>query len=212
MLFSCENQECDAGISAFRRNIMKKDLFTRGRSLEDAFFQQRDRELIEAMRRNEEINGRRRALSEASGITDPRILDELSEHGLHAEALASLALVPIIEVVWADGHMHPDEYKAVLAAVEKHGIEKNSSSHTLVEHWLVNRPGPKLFRLWKEYVLALQPTLSPEGMRSLKDIVISHARLVAEAAGGFLGIGRVSAEEQAMIKKLEQVFESIEKV
>ena len=190
---------------------MKKDLFNRGRSLEEAFFLQRDRELIETMRRNEEIAERRKALSEASGITDPRILDELSEHGLHAEALASLALVPIIEVVWADGHMHPDEHKAVLAAVEKHGIAKNSPAHTLVEHWLSNRPGPKLLKLWKEYVQALQPTLSPEGRRCLKESVISYARAVAEAAGGFLGLGKVSAEEQAMLKKLEQIFESAEK-
>lgn len=190
---------------------MNSNLFNKGRSLENAFFLQRDRELIAAKRRNEEIAERRKALSEASGITDSKILDELADHGLNAEALASLALVPIIEVVWADGHMHPDEYKAVMEAMEKHGIAKDSPAHKLVEHWLKKKPGPKLLKLWEEYVQALHPTLPPEVWKSLEDNVIGHARIVAEAAGGFLGIGSVSSEEQAMLKKLEDIFETFEK-
>jgi hypothetical protein len=187
---------------------MKKDLWGRGRSLEDAFFRQRDRELIEAKRRDKEIAETRKSLAEASGITDPLVLDELSEHGLHAEALASLALVPIIEVVWADGHMHPDERRAVLAATEKHGILKDSSAHALIEHWLRKRPAPRLLKLWKEYMKALLPTLSPGGRHLLETSIIGHARAVAEAAGGFLGIGSISAEEQGMLKEMEQVFKS----
>jgi hypothetical protein len=190
---------------------MKKDLTTLGSSLEEAFLRKRDRELINAIRRDKENIKRRMAFSEASGITDPRLSDELAKLGFQIEALASLTLVPIIEVVWADGHMHPDERKAVLAAMGKHGIAKNSSAHTIIEHWLRNQPNSQLLKRWKEYVQALQPTLSPESWRCLKEIVISHSCVAAEAAGGCLGLGRVSVEEQAMIKQIKQILESAEK-
>lgn len=185
---------------------MNKDIRGRGRSLEDAFFLQWEKELIESKRREEEIEERRKSLSEASGITDPKILDELAEHGLHAEVLASLALVPIIEVVWADGHMHQDERSAVLTAAEKHGIVKESPAHALIEHWLKKRPDTRLLTLWKEYMEVLLPTLSTEGQLLLKKSIIGHARDVAEAAGGFLGLGKISAEEKIMLKELEKVF------
>jgi hypothetical protein len=35
---------------------------------------------------------------------------------------------------------------------------------------------------------------------------MKRARKVAEAAGGFLGIGSVSAEEKAVLNELEQAF------
>lgn len=181
------------------------------RALEDAFFLKRDRELIEAMRRNEEIAERRRALSEASGITDPQVLDELTQHGLHSDAVASLALVPIVEVVWADGSAHPQERGAVLAALEKHGVAKGSPAHTLVEHWLAQKPPSRLFGLWASYMRALLPQLSEEARLQLKSSVLGQARSVAEAAGGLLGLRRVSIEEQAMLRKIELVLDSANK-
>lgn len=191
---------------------MNSIIGTRGRSLEEAFFRQREQELIAVMKRDAVIAERRKILAEASGITEPQILDEFYELGLHAEALASIALVPIIEVVWADGHMHPEERRAVLAGVEKHGIAKDSPAHVLVEHWLHKRPGPRLLKLWGKYMLSLLPTLSTEGQHLLKKSVIGHSRAVAEAVGGFLGLSRISLKEQAMLNELEQIFESAEKL
>jgi hypothetical protein len=186
---------------------MEFDLADRGRSLEEAFFRKRDLELLEAMRHQEAMAERKKALAEVSGITNEAVLEELIAHGIHAEAVTALALVPMIEVVWADGEMQDREREAVLAASAKQGIGKDSPAFALIEHWLHKRPPPQLLKLWKEYVQALLPQLPPPARRQLKDSVIDHARAVAEAAGGFLGLARISAEEQALLKYLEAVFD-----
>jgi hypothetical protein len=49
--------------------------------------------------------------------------------------------------------------------------------------------------------------LDEDGKRALKLDIVRRARAVAEATGGFLGIGRrVSAEEEAVLRELETAF------
>ena len=48
--------------------------------------------------------------------------------------------------------------------------------------------------------------LSAHERKALHDEVMADARSIAEAAGGILGFSQISAEEKAMLKKLEQAF------
>ena len=60
---------------------------------------------------------------------------------------------------------------------------------------------------WKDYVRALAETMSAEDRRFFKGRVLDRARGVAEAAGGFLGIGsKVSAPEQKVLDELASAF------
>ena len=186
---------------------MAEDLLAQGRLLEDAFFRKRDQERIAALRKRDTEAQRRQALSEASGITDTALLDQLIAHNLRAEDVAGLALVPIIEMAWADGEVQPDERQAVLAAVERYGVDRAGAAFSLVEEWLDHRPGPKLFELWQNYVRALLPSLSVDARQNLKDTLLQHAQEVAESAGGFLGIGRISANERKMLADLGKAFD-----
>jgi hypothetical protein len=186
---------------------MSTNMERRTRTLEEAFFRKRDAELLELMRQSERKEARRRALAQASGIANGKILDELVELDIHAEALAALVLVPLVEVAWADGHVHADEHAAVLVAVAASGIAKGSPAFGLVDHWLDKRPGPRLMAAWKGYVEALLPRLDPVARRGLRDIILTHARQVAEAAGGVLGLGRTSAGEKAILRELEGALE-----
>ena len=56
------------------------------------------------------------ALSEASGITNDSILENLFRLGIDAEMVAALQLVPLLEVVWAAGELDEKEKQAVLKA------------------------------------------------------------------------------------------------
>jgi hypothetical protein len=50
--------------------------------------------------------------------------------------------------------------------------------------------------------------LDPQARQRLRDEVMGRARAVAEAAGGFLGLGRkVSAAEEAVLRELAQAFD-----
>ena len=66
----------------------------------------------------------------------------------------------------------------------------------------------ELLAAWKSYVAALSEALSQEALTDLKNDLLGRAKLVAEAAGGMLGLGnKISKSEQAMLDELAQAFE-----
>ena len=95
--------------------------------MEDAFFRKLDADLIAELRRRETELTQEKVLSELSGITNKAILHQLITKGIHAEELAAFLLIPILEVVWADGNVQPAERDVVFHAVEEAGIRKSQS-------------------------------------------------------------------------------------
>lgn len=176
------------------------------RSLEEAFFRKQDEKLIEELRRKEADQSRKKTLAEISGIADERVLDQLVEHDIHPETLAAFSLVPIIEVAWADGKIDTAEKDSVLHAVEHTGIAKDSVAFQIVQQWLQRRPEPTLLLLWKDYTRALMADLDEDARDQMARTVLQHARTVAEAAGGFLGMKRTSAAEEATLDSLAEAF------
>ena len=64
-----------------------------------------------------------------------------------------------------------------------------------------------MFEAWKHYVSGLCQRLEKPEIERLKDNVLGLARKVAEAAGGFLGIGnKISVAERTVLRKLERAF------
>jgi hypothetical protein len=60
---------------------------------------------------------------------------------------------------------------------------------------------------WVEYIRELRGQLSEEEHKSLKASLLGRARSVAEASGGYLGLGlKVSKTETAVLKTLEDAF------
>jgi hypothetical protein len=194
-------------VFGFKESEMPHKIFKAGRSLEHSFFLNRDAELIAEMRRLETVKTRKEELAEVSGITNENVLDQLEKHQIRAETLAAFSLVPIIAVAWADGTIQPGEEAVILHAVEEAGIQKESVAFQLTQEWLRRRPEPKLMQCWKAYTQALMSELTPEACESIRRIVLEHARAVAEAAGGFVGLGRVSHSEEKMLRVLEEAFE-----
>ena len=180
----------------------------RGRALEEAFFKKQHEQQLAKLRREQERAEAREALAAASGISDdPDLLDRLVALGIHAETLAALTLIPLVEVAWADGKMEPRERDAILRGAESSGIQPGSPSYGLLEIWTHDRPAPELLTTWKSYIGALVEELSADQKWHLEEKIIGRARAVAEAAGGFLGLGaKVSAEEEAMLAELAAAF------
>jgi hypothetical protein len=194
-------------VSGFQEKDMSHEILKDARSLEESFFLNRDAELMAEMRHRETVQTRKKALAEVSGITNEDVLDQLVKHEIHAETLAAFSLVPIIAVAWADGAIQLAEEAVILHAVEEAGIQKESVAFQLTQEWLRRRPEPKLMQCWKAYTQALMSELTPEACEGIRRTVLGHARAVAEAAGGFLGLGRVSHAEEKMLRVLEEAFE-----
>ncbi len=187
---------------------MGKGSFTsRRRELEDKFFHERDQALLQALREQRESKERKKALSEASGIANEELLDQLDALDIRCETLAALSLVPMIAVAWADGTIDPKERRAVITAAEQKGIEPEHPGHQLLEGWLRQKPDGAMLAVWKDYVAALTEVLNDTAIAALKYEVLGRARSVAEAAGGLLGLGsKISKSEQAVLTELEEAL------
>jgi hypothetical protein len=180
----------------------------RHRALDEEFFKRESELLRQQLRARLESDTNRRALAESSGIAHPEVLDRLVRLGLDGETVVALGLVPLIDVAWADGRMDEKERLALLSAAREKGIDDASPAGLLLASWLSAPPPAKLRDVWIEYVRALCRKLEPKERTELRDDLLGRARAVAEAAGGFLGLGsKVSPKEQQELARLEAAFE-----
>ena len=188
-------------------DLQHKALAEREQALENSFFHLRDRELLNNLRRQLALGDREAALVAASGIQDRILIHELAENGAKPDLVAALGLVPLVEVAWADGGVSGVERAGVLKAAVSMGVVSGSAAYQLLEAWLEQEPDEGVEEAWKGYVKALVATLHAEQIQKLKAAVMGRAQAVAEAAGGFLGLGRkISVTEQAALDRLSGAF------
>lgn len=179
----------------------------RRKSLEESFFRRRNAELMDQLRKQVALEAKRAEFAMVSGIHDQKLLDRLINLEMSSSTVAALALVPMVRVAWADGKLDDTEREAILASAVKSGLDKDSAGYHWLVTWLQQAPDSELLDAWTSYAQALNATLSAEDRQALKSGLIDRARQVAEAAGGFLGLGnKVSAEEQTVLEQLEAAF------
>jgi hypothetical protein len=184
------------------------------RRLEESFFLNQDKNLIEKLKAMHQMKDAKKALSKASGIANDKILSTLVELEIRPEILASLTLLPLIEVAWADGEIDSQEKKAILLAASKTRFAKGSVNYDLLKQWIDHKPTPRLFSAWFEYIQGICESLSEKEIRELKNEIMNHTREIAKASGGFLGMGigeMISDAEKAMLNKLEGAFHTEKK-
>jgi hypothetical protein len=186
---------------------MSKDVLgERRKSLEEAFFAKQDAKLVAQLRAEKEKQLAVAALRDASKIEDPQLLEKLVDLGIDARSWTALALVPLVEVAWADGSVEPKEREAILAAAREHGVEPGSPGEALLESFLATRPDPSVFASWGSYVTELAASFAPDVREAMRARLVERARKVAKAAGGMLGMAAISDAEKRVIAALEKPF------
>jgi len=135
------------------------------------------------------------------------LFERLTGLGIDADTVAALALIPLVEVAWADGRMDEDERRAVLKGADASGISAGGSSFRMLESWLAEPPQPDMLTAWREFIRLVCRDLSVEAQLRLKAGIVGQARAVAEAAGGLLGLGSVSRQEERALASLERAFD-----
>lgn len=177
-------------------------------SLEEAFYLEEDRKLIEKYRNLQKMEENKKNLAQVSGIRNEAVLKKLIELDVRAETLASLTIVPLVEVAWADGKVEQEEKQAVLKAAAKVGFKKGEVDYVLLEQWLTHKPKIELLVAWENFVKGLCEVLPQTERTSLRDELLTHAHKVASASGGFLGLtSKVSDEEGKMLQRLSAAFD-----
>ncbi len=176
-------------------------------NLEGAFFLERDSVLIDNLKKMRRMEKTKERLSEVSGISNDAVLQKLVDLEVRPETLATLSMVPLVEVAWADGKIDEKEKEAVKKAVEQVLPDNAVIDLALVERWLQVKPPENMLTAWIHYIEGLREALSESERADLKECLIGQARAVAEASGGILGLtSKISAPEQAMLDKMSAAF------
>jgi len=180
----------------------------REKSLEEQFFARQSEELKRKLRQAREHDQMREELRRIAVVTDEHTIDRMIELGIGADTWAAISLVPLVEVAWANGTVDTKEHSAVLSAAEANGVVPGSPAHEILGKWLDHRPDARLLKAWGEYIVELCAALTPEEKHGLRDELLARARAVAEASGGFLGLGtKISAEESVVLDSLAKAFD-----
>jgi hypothetical protein len=177
--------------------------------LEDSFFENEDKKLIENLRAMQKMKRNIESLSAVSGIKNDAVLEKLVSLDVRPETLASLCMAPLIEVAWADGNIDENEKAAILSGAEKNGVKKDSIDYSLLKQWLTHKPSSELLDAWTVYINGLCEQLDKEEKNNFKSSIMDNAKKVAEASGGLLGLGignKISKSEKEMLDRLEKAF------
>ena len=173
----------------------------KARSLEDAFFFEQDQRLLESLREMKALEGTTGLLAEVSGLTHPGVLLRLAQLHVTPASAASLTILPLVAVVWADGTVDAVEREAIIDSLDE-AFFFQTIDRDIIDAWLALRPPAALFDAWETFASHLAFQLDPADRTALADEVLGHARAAAQAAGAFLGFGGISPAEQAVLDRL----------
>jgi len=177
-----------------------------GKALEESFVAKENARLLDKMNKKKAEAAKREAFKEIANIESDELIDALIALELEVSDLAALSIVPLVEVAWADGEIQKKERTAILKAAEDVNIVPGTENYELLENWLSKKPGDELMDCWKKYAHDIEASLDSSLGSVLRDRLMARTLKVAEAAGGFLGIGAVSDAEQAVLDELEKAL------
>lgn len=173
----------------------------RGKALENEHFRKMEEELVARLRARAE----RREMGAATGIDDDSILEDLQALGFDRETVTLLPIIPLVQVAWADGSVKDGERDRIFEIAGTHGIEEGSAAHAKLRAMLETRPSEDVFDEALRIVRMMRAA-GGEAWIEPKNFV-DYCRQVAEAAGGFFGIGKISDEERALIERISSELE-----
>jgi hypothetical protein len=188
--------------------MSEKDVFAQRKTgLEEEYFRKKEQELLEQIRRRTALQSRREELAEATGIADEEILATLREMGYTRETVELLHLVPLVQVAWASGSVTPRERELVLRLSEWRGVRKDSPAWEQLNNWLDERPSDNFFLKTLRIIRRLLDSQTMKEQVTGRTDLISFCIRIANASGGFLGIGsKISEGEQTA---LDQIVEEL---
>ena len=141
-------------------------------------------------------------------MTDDAVLDKLVALGLRGNTIAALSLVPLIQVAWADGEIQDNERTAILQGAHGKGLEQGTAGYELLAELAAEAARRRAVRrvggLHQGARRAAQRRAEPA---AASNQIVGFAKMVAASAGGFLGLGKVSADEEKVLQRIEVAFD-----
>lgn len=180
-----------------------RQLEERGNRLEEEFFRKQNAAVLEKMRASKAAEEERAQMAAALGTDDQVLIDQLHTHGVTSATLAAVALAPLVLVAWADRTLEDKEREAVLSEARSNGVAEGSEGYELLQGWLREKPDLTLLTAWSAYARAITESLEGSQRQEFRNSILNRARAVANAAGGFAGMGKVNDREKDVLNQIE---------
>lgn len=172
------------------------------RKKEEVWVRMRERELLEKARKEEERKAWRARLAASVGVADPAYLEDLEQHGFTPETVPLLFVAPLFLVAWSDGEVSDTERAKILEVALERGLDPKSPAWARLEGWIAARPGPGFFE-HSFRLLVRMLDARPEAKPSAAQSIVARCLEIAEASGGFFGLGsKVSSEEKTVLERI----------
>jgi hypothetical protein len=126
--------------------------------------------------------------------------------GIDDESLAALALLPLIQVAWADGAVQERERRLILDRATRRGLLAGEGER-LLEGWLRFRPSERYFARGRAVLAELCDRAGRTRLPPVADLV-AWSEEVARQSGGLWGTAwlAVSPEEAAAIREIAEIL------
>lgn len=139
------------------------------------------------------------------------LVQELEALGLDAESFRAIALLPLVEVAWADGRTQQEERRLIAEIARGHGLLQGKGA-SMLKSWLLHQPEPEYFERGRKLFVKLamrKQGLGADLPEASIEFVVDLCSVVAESAGGLFGMFFTTsgAERQA----ISQIAQHVEK-
>jgi len=133
-------------------------------------------------------------------MDDAQLKAGLEELGIDEDSWRLVALLPLVQVAWADGEIQPMERRIILGVAQTRGLAEGAGLAKL-QGWLTDRPSAEAFHTARELFKGLATGLGDEGTGLLGEIV-AFSEGVAQAAGGLFGEDPVTDPERDALQEI----------
>ena len=143
-------------------------------------------------------------------MTDEELIEELQHLGIDRHSHKVVALLPLVQVAWADGTVQRAEADLIRKLAEQHGMDEGDGARIL-ESWLAEAPTLDVMDRGRQVLLELAvrdgaelgASVGPETLEQVVDL----CEQVARAAGGLFGIlWTVDERERSAIAQIARAL------
>ena len=144
-------------------------------------------------------------------MTDQEIIDALRYLGIDNASYRVVALLPLVQVAWADGTIQRAERSFILATAQNNGMLVGDGARIL-KNWLTFAPTDDYVSQGRECLVALarrsNSSLGDAVMADTLGNILDLCETVARSAGGVFGLmWSVDARERTAIQEIAVALE-----
>lgn len=176
---------------------------------EEEYFHRLNAELINQMRRAAQLQEEERRMSEASRITDHKILGMLENLGYNHTTIELVHLVPLLQVAWVDGSVSKAERQRILQIAGLRGLKESSPAGGQLAAWLEQRPPEEFFQGTLRAIQVFLGSLPEDQRQVFKETLVQSCKDVAFASCGLRGWkDRICAAKRKLIQEIRTVLDA----